>query len=111
MVTLNPARMLHLEERMGSVEVGKDADIVLWNMDPLSIGARCEMTFVDGVRRFDAAQDLELRKAQQLERERIITRMLAARRPVPRCGRASTGRNGIGNAKRSVNAHEVSAGR
>ena len=80
MVTLNPARMLHLEERMGSVEVGKDADIVLWNMDPLSIGARCEMTFVDGVRRFDAAQDLELRKAQQLERERIITRMLAAKK-------------------------------
>ena len=80
MVTLNPARMLHLEERMGSVEVGKDADLVLWNMDPLSIGARCEMTFVDGVRRFDAVQDLEMRKAQQLERERIVTRMLAAKK-------------------------------
>lgn len=80
MVTLNPARMLHLEERLGSVEVGKDADIVLWSTDPLSIGARCEMTFVDGVRRFDATQDLEARKAQQQERERIIIRMLAAKK-------------------------------
>jgi imidazolonepropionase-like amidohydrolase len=80
MVTLNPARMLHLDHRMGSVEVGKDADLVLWSADPLSIGARCEMTFVDGVRYFDAAQDLAWRTGSQRERERLIARMLAAKR-------------------------------
>ncbi len=53
MVTLNAAKALHLDDRMGSVEVGKDADIVVWSADPLSIEAKVESTFVDGVRRFD----------------------------------------------------------
>ena len=56
-VTLNPASMLHLDHRMGKVEPGVDADIVLWNTNPLSIDAKCEMTFVDGVRRYDLWQD------------------------------------------------------
>jgi imidazolonepropionase-like amidohydrolase len=80
MVTLNPARMLHLDHRMGSVEVGKDADLVLWSADPLSIVAKCEMTFVDGVRYYDAAQDLAWRAEMQRERERLVARMLAAKR-------------------------------
>jgi hypothetical protein len=80
MVTLNPACMLRLDHRMGSVEAGKDADLVLWSADPLSIEAKCLMTFVDGVRRYDAKQDQERRVAQQQERERIIARMIAAKR-------------------------------
>jgi len=80
MVTLNPARMLHLDRRMGSVEVGKDADLVLWSGDPLSIGARCEMTFVDGVRYYDAQADAAWRAVAGAERERLIARMLAAKR-------------------------------
>ena len=80
MVTLNPAKALHLDQHMGSVEVGKDADIVLWSADPLSIGAKAEMTFVDGVRRYDVQKDLALREAMRAERERLITKMIAAKK-------------------------------
>ncbi len=80
MVTLNPAKALHLDARMGSVEVGKDADIVLWSANPLSIEAKAEMTFVDGVRRFDLQKDMDLRKAMGAERERLITKMIAAKK-------------------------------
>jgi imidazolonepropionase-like amidohydrolase len=90
MVTLNAAKALHLDDRMGSVEVGKDADIVVWSADPLSIEAKVESTFVDGVRRFDRTVDAELRKAMAAERERIITRMIAAKKagaPAKKAGR------------------------
>ena len=80
MVTLNPAKALHLDARMGSVEVGKDADIVLWSANPLSVDAKAEMTFVDGVRRFDLGRDVELRNAMRAERERLIAKMIAAKK-------------------------------
>jgi imidazolonepropionase-like amidohydrolase len=53
MVTLNPAKLLHLDNRMGSIKVGKNADIVLWNANPLSIYATAQKTFVDGKLLFD----------------------------------------------------------
>lgn len=90
MVTLNPAKALRLDARMGSVEVGKDADIVLWSADPLSIDAKVELTFVDGVRCFDRAEDARLREAMRTERERLITRMIAAKKagaPARKAGR------------------------
>jgi imidazolonepropionase-like amidohydrolase len=80
MVTLNPAKALHLDAHMGSVEVGKDADLVLWSADPLGIDAKVEMTFVDGMRLFDQDRDRELRTAMRAERERIIQKMLVAKR-------------------------------
>jgi imidazolonepropionase-like amidohydrolase len=46
MVTLNPAILLHLENRMGSIKVGKDADIVIWSGNPLSVYSKVERTFV-----------------------------------------------------------------
>jgi imidazolonepropionase-like amidohydrolase len=54
MVTLNPARMLKLDHRMGSVRPGMDADLVLWSDHPLSIRARAERTYVDGICYFSA---------------------------------------------------------
>lgn len=47
-VTLNPARELGLDDRMGSIEVGKDADVAIFSSHPLSAFARCEMTIIDG---------------------------------------------------------------
>ena len=76
-VTLNPAKMLHLEDRMGSVKAGKDADIVLWTDHPMSIYAKVKTTYIDGIPYFDAARDLELRKKVVLEREQLIARMLS----------------------------------
>ncbi|TXK50287.1 amidohydrolase family protein [Pontibacter qinzhouensis] len=79
LITLNPARLLHLDERMGSLKPGKDADVVLWNEHPLSIYARPEKTFVDGIVYFDAERDLQLRADQERERMRLTQKMLAAK--------------------------------
>lgn len=80
MVTLNPAKLLHLDNKMGSIKVGKDADVVLWNNNPLSIYAKPEKTFVDGILYFDAERDVQLRKEIAAERQRIIQKMIVAKR-------------------------------
>lgn len=79
MVTLNPARMLGLDYRIGSVEPGKDADLVLWSADPLSIDARALSTWVDGVRYYDEAKDREQRSWVAAERDRIVRAMMQAK--------------------------------
>ncbi|MEY3842886.1 MAG: hypothetical protein RIR80_457, partial [Bacteroidota bacterium] len=76
LVTLNPAKMLHIDHRVGSIKVGKDADVVLWNTNPLTIDAKPEKTIIDGVIYFDAARDLELRTQVAKEKERLIQKML-----------------------------------
>lgn len=79
MVTLNPAKMLHLDQQLGSIKAGKDADLVLWNTNPLSIYAKPEMTFVDGICYYSTTEDELLRKSIQEERQRIIFKMIAAK--------------------------------
>lgn len=76
-VTLNPARMLHIEDRVGSVEPGKDADLVLWDGHPMSIYSRAEQTWVDGRCEYDLEEDKMLREAMRAERARLIQSMLA----------------------------------
>jgi imidazolonepropionase-like amidohydrolase len=75
MVTLNPAKLLHLDDRMGSIKVGKDADLVLWTDHPLSIYARVNKTIIDGTVYFDSERDLKLRAEVNAERARIIAKM------------------------------------
>jgi imidazolonepropionase-like amidohydrolase len=57
LITINPARQLGIDDRVGSIEVGKDADIAIFNEHPLSIYAIAQRTMVDGVTRFDREQD------------------------------------------------------
>lgn len=76
LVTLNPAKLLHLDHRMGSIKVGKDADIVIWTANPMSIYAKVDKTIIDGIIYFDSTRDLEMRKQIQEERGRIINKML-----------------------------------
>lgn len=57
LITLNPAKQLGIDSRVGSIEVGKDADIAIFNAHPLSTYAIPLMTFVDGVKYFDKATD------------------------------------------------------
>jgi imidazolonepropionase-like amidohydrolase len=78
-VTLNPAKLLHLDHRMGSLKVGKDADIVLWSDHPLSVYAKSDMTFVDGICYFDAEKDKAMREEIARERARLIEKMAAAK--------------------------------
>jgi imidazolonepropionase-like amidohydrolase len=55
MITLNPAWIIGVEDRVGSLDSGKDADIVIWNHDPLSVYARVEKVYIDGELFFDSA--------------------------------------------------------
>jgi len=63
MVTLNPAWQLGIDARVGSIEVGKDADIAIFSAHPFSPDARVETTLVDGVVYFDRARDKATRDA------------------------------------------------
>ena len=57
LVTINPAYQLGIEDRVGSIERGKDADLVLFTADPLSVYTTVARTYVDGIARFDEARD------------------------------------------------------
>lgn len=76
-VTLNPAKLLHLDDSVGSIKVGKDADVVLWSDHPLSIKARAEKTIIEGTVYFDIEKDAEMRKSMQQEKNKLTTMMLA----------------------------------
>jgi imidazolonepropionase-like amidohydrolase len=54
-ITSNPAWTLGVDARVGSLTVGKDADVVIWDKDPFSVYARAERVFIDGMQRYDAA--------------------------------------------------------
>ena len=93
MVTINPAKLLHLDDRMGSIKTGKDADLVIWSDHPLSIYAKAEKTFVDGIVYFDLERDRELRKEIEQERARLIAKMREA------------GKNGAKTVKKGSGYH------
>ncbi len=57
LVTINPAKQLGIDDRVGSIEVGKDADLAIFNAHPLSIYAIAQRTIVDGLTRFDIEKD------------------------------------------------------
>jgi len=59
MVTINPAKQLKIENRVGSIEVGKDADLVVWNHHPLSTAAIVERSYIDGIAYYDREKDLQ----------------------------------------------------
>ena len=71
--------MLHIEDRVGSILVGKDADLVLWNDNPLSIYARPLQTYVDGIRYFDNERDSILRNEIKIEKNRLMQKMAEAK--------------------------------
>ena len=78
-VTLNPAKLLHIDSRVGSIKVGKDADVVLWTDHPLSIYAKAEKTIIEGVTYFDLKRDEMMREAIQKEKSELINMMLQAK--------------------------------
>ncbi len=83
--TINPARQLGIDHRVGSLEVGKDADLVIWTGHPLSTFSRVDTTFIEGEVYFDRARDLLQRqelareKAELLRKEAEQARARAAR--------------------------------
>ncbi len=80
LVTLNPAKTLKVDSRVGSVKVGKDADLVLWSTNPLSIYAKAEQTYVDGTKFFDREEDLKMQDEVRKERARLIQKVLVSKK-------------------------------
>jgi imidazolonepropionase-like amidohydrolase len=80
MVTLNPAKLLHLDKFTGSIKVGKDADLVLWSHNPLSVMAKAELTMIDGIVYYDAKNDAVQRENIRAERQRILNMMIKAKK-------------------------------
>jgi imidazolonepropionase-like amidohydrolase len=76
MVTINPAKLLHLDDRVGSIKEGKDADVVLWTENPLSIYAKAQTTIIDGTVYFDIERDLAQREVIKKERSILMNLML-----------------------------------
>ena len=76
LVTLNPAKMLHIDDKVGSVKVGKVADLVLWTDNPLSIYAKVNTTLIDGQIYFNVDEDAKLREDNKKERARIIAKLI-----------------------------------
>lgn len=82
-ITYNGAVQLGVQNRVGSIEVGKDADVAIWDTDPLSVYAHVEQTYVDGEKMFDRAEDLANRAtldSMKAELEKAPENALPARR-------------------------------
>lgn len=77
MVTINPAKQLGIDDQVGSIEVGKSADLALFDQDPLSNFSKCLKVWIDGHEYFDREKDLETRpkfneqKKQLLDKEKM----------------------------------------
>lgn len=77
-VTINPAIQLGIDDRVGSLEAGKDADLAVWSASPLSTYAVCEATYVDGAKLFSVEIDRAHNTQNTAERARIIQKILAS---------------------------------
>ncbi len=73
-VTLNPAKSLKIDQRVGSLEPGKDADFSIWSGSPLSQASTCEQTWIEGRKYFDRGQDLSARNLLAVERDALLAR-------------------------------------
>jgi imidazolonepropionase-like amidohydrolase len=82
LVTLNPAIQLGIQDRVGSIEVGKDADVAIWNGHPFSVYSRVDTTFIDGDVYFDREKDLAQRAV--LAKERATLEQAEPNKPAAR---------------------------
>jgi imidazolonepropionase-like amidohydrolase len=76
-VTINPAKQLKIDGRVGSIEAGKDADLAVWSGDPLSVYSKCVATYIEGRQYFSVEQDEKDRATISAERQRLIQKLLS----------------------------------
>lgn len=81
MVTINPAIQMRIEDQVGSIKVGKDADFVIWSGNPLSTYTKCEQTWIEGRNYFSWEKDLAERKRIAEERNALIQKILKSDSP------------------------------
>ncbi|MCG3162591.1 MAG: Imidazolonepropionase [Acidobacteria bacterium] len=88
-ITLNPAKQIKMDSRIGSIDVGKDGDLAIFNGNPFSIYSRVEMTLIEGEVYFDRKEDLKRRellakeKKELIEKERRMAPQDMQRQPMP----------------------------
>jgi len=80
-VTLNPAKLLRIDDKVGSLKVGKDADIVLWSGHPMSLYTSTEQTYIDGALYFDKEQHKNKLDDIRNEKNQLIQQMLKYNMP------------------------------
>jgi imidazolonepropionase-like amidohydrolase len=91
-VTINPAKQLRIDNRVGSLEAGKDADFVVWSGDPLSTLSICEQTWIDGRRYFDRNEDRAMNDEVARQRAVLIQKALDAPKGGPDDKKGGRGR-------------------
>jgi imidazolonepropionase-like amidohydrolase len=84
LVTLNPAIQLGIDDHVGSIEQGKDADLVIYNHDPLSVYAVVQKTMIDGRVYFDRQEDIAHRAAIAKEKQELLEKEKNAAKPAPK---------------------------
>ncbi|HMD31636.1 MAG TPA: amidohydrolase family protein, partial [Candidatus Acidoferrales bacterium] len=99
LVTINPAIQLGIDKRVGSVEVGKDADLVLFNHHPLSVYAVAQKVWIDGRLYFDRDTDLAQRAANETERKALMAKEKKAAEPEKKPGEGKPGDKKPGDPK------------
>lgn len=77
MVTINPAKQLKIADRVGSIKVGKQADFVIWDHEPLSVYAQAQETWIAGRQYFNLKSDRVASAAQRIEKSQLINKLIA----------------------------------
>lgn len=91
LVTLNPAIQLGIDNHVGSIETGKDADLVIYNHDPLSVYAVVQKTIIDGKVYFDRQQDLAERAELAKEKQELLDKQMNEGKPAPKAEEKENG--------------------
>lgn len=102
LVTINPAIQLGIDKRVGSIEVGKDADLAIYNHDPLSVYAVVQKSIIDGKVYFDRQKDIEGRPALEKEKQALLEK----ERPAGNGGRGGRGGRGPGGETNMIQDQE-----
>ncbi len=79
-VTINPAKQLRIDNRVGSLEIGKDADFVIWSGNPLSTYTICEQTWIDGKKFFDRSEDTLMRDDIAKKKAELVQKALKSKK-------------------------------
>jgi imidazolonepropionase-like amidohydrolase len=96
LVTINPAKQLRIDNRVGSLEVGKDADVVIWNHHPLSTYAIVDRVYIDGQKYYDR-QDDEKRIVELVKEKEALVNAERGERRGPTTTEATTPRDNRGS--------------
>jgi imidazolonepropionase-like amidohydrolase len=91
MVTLNPAKQLGIDDRVGSIDVGKDADLVIFDKYPLSDYAKVQKVLIDGTVYFDRDKDISGQAAKAAEKQKLIEKLKSQQPAGGRGGRGGRG--------------------